>query len=339
MRRAVGGGVMADFDFHGISVRLEVDDETVSERLCGDFQFFRSSSLVPRMSFKVVVGRPPPTPGRPSLRRPGYRAFDRGTRRFIDYLGEACATWDYERLEGLIVGATPELAREAAHLAVLSRVGEALDRRGLHRVHALGVSLGDRAALLLLESGGGKSVLAMEALRGTALQLLSDDTPLIDAQGGVLPFPLRIGLLSQDDTRGVPGGCLGEFPRRGRPTKTTVSLEFFARRISKPASAVALLLGRRRPGPPLPARQALRPRALGALLDSMVVGRGVAQMSEYVLRAEKGHLRAWAGIAAARLRAALSVSWRVPAHDFFLSGDASADARRLERFLKETPDS
>lgn len=327
------------FDFHGVVVALEAADADVRERLRRDFEFFESEPASARLRFEVSLGAPPsPARGWPSLRRPGFEAFDLGPLRRIDYRGEAGASWDYERREGVIVGATRELAHELAHLAILSRVGEELDRRGLHRVHALGVSSGARAALLLLESGGGKSVLAMQILRASSLGLLSDDTPLVDAAGRVLPFPLCVGLLSAEHARGVPREFLREFPRRGRPTKTTVAPGFFSGRVCAEAAASALLLGRRGAGPPRMVR-ASRARALGALVDGMVVGRGVAQMAEYVLRLERGHLRLWGGIALSRLRAAARLAWSVPAYDFILSGDARADARELELFLSGAADS
>lgn len=318
---------------HGVAFRLDVADEGVRERLRGDFRYFEASPSAAPLRLSVAVGRPDVSSGRASLRRPGWAAYDDGDRRHIDYAGAASARWDYARGEGAVVAATPELARELAHLAVLSRAGEALDARGLHRVHALGVAHESRGALVLMGSGGGKSVLGLELLRSTRLGLLSDDTPLLDAAGGLRPFPLPLGLRSRELARGVPEGFLSDFPRRGRETKTVVDPAFFAERVSPRAELTALLLGRRRPGSPPRLRRISRARALAALIDGLVVGRGVAQMSEYVLRPRAAHLALWAGIAASRLRAAAAAAWSVPAYDFQLSGDAAADARALERLL------
>ena len=180
-------------------------------------------------------------------------------------------------------------------------------------------------------------MLAMEALRSTGLGILSDDSPVVTREGRMLAFPLRVGLRSRAFARDVPEGNLSEFPRRGRPTKTMVSVDFFADRISASADISALLLGSRGGAAPPLIRRASRARALGALAEGMVVGRGIAQMSEYVLRAESSHLLLWASIGISRLRAAVETVLRVPAYDFVLSGNARDDVRVLEEFLSQLP--
>ena len=325
-------------DFHGVAFRLDVSNAEVEEALRGDFKYFEASdrSLRPMLHLEVLVGSPAPPVGRKILRRGEYEAYDDGPIRHIDFRGDASARWDYKRKVGIIIARTVPLARELAHLAVLSRAGEELDRRGLHRVHALGVAQGRRGALILMGSGGGKSVLAMEALRSTGLGIISDDSPVVTGGGQMLAFPLRVGLRGKEFAQGVPSEMLSEFPRRGRPTKTMVALEFFSSRIPASVEISALLLGRRGVAGPPVIRRASRIRALLALADAMVVGRGVAQMSEYVLRAERSHLMLWADIGISRLRAAVETVLKAPAYDFVLSGNARDDVRVLEEFLSRS---
>lgn len=76
-------------------------------------------------------------------------------------------------------------------------LGLGLERSGLPRVHGLALARPERrdASLVLLPPGGGKSTLAHALmLKGSELNLLSEDTPILDARGGLWSYPFRLGL-------------------------------------------------------------------------------------------------------------------------------------------------
>src|SRR5262249_10881386 len=117
-----------------------------------------------------------------------------------------------------ITGDRAEGIRETAWEAILSALGEALDRRGVHRVHALGVECGGYAGLVVLPSGGGKSTLAcLLSLTQGPVRILSEETPLL-RNGWVYPFPLRLGLTPETALRFHPDTGR-PFPRRRFPAK------------------------------------------------------------------------------------------------------------------------
>ena len=60
----------------------------------------------------------------------------------------------------------------------------------------------------MLPSGGGKSTLALRALRDEGT-LLSEDSPLLDRRGRLHPFPLRIGINATTPTAFRPRACAG----------------------------------------------------------------------------------------------------------------------------------
>ena len=85
-------------------------------------------------------------------------------RRYIDYHGRALGVQD-ERTGNLkLYSRDPNLSYEAAYLYLLSQIGQHLDRRGMHRIHALGVEIRNRAVLILLPTGGGKSTLGLHLM-------------------------------------------------------------------------------------------------------------------------------------------------------------------------------
>src|SRR5204862_3607034 len=126
--------------------------------------------------------------------------FHNGKLSYIDYFGRGLVVFNRQALRCTIYGTNRELVHEIAYLFFLSTVGQYLDQRRLHRVHALGVSYRGRGILLLLPSGGGKSTMALKLLSHPGVLLLGEETLLIDRQVRILTFPLRlcVGIGSQE---------------------------------------------------------------------------------------------------------------------------------------------
>lgn len=319
------------FDFYGTSVRLASESAEVLDALRRDFAYFESSGPERAdIGLTLAVGRfPGGRRGLPLFRARDYRVFDSARGRAILYEDGAAAVHDFSRERGRVWAASAERLHELGYLAVLSRVGEALDRRGLHRVHALGIVSAGRAALLLLPEGGGKSTLALEIWRASRAGFLSEDTPLIDRRGRVLAFPLRWGFRDSADLGDVPTAMIRPFSRRRRAAKRLVDVGFFAERIVPQAPLRWLIVGRRGRRDRLAA--AGRAETAGALATSLVAGVGVPQMSEYLLR--PGAAGGLAGVAWSRARAAAGLlgARRVA---FELGGDPRRSARALLSFLE-----
>lgn len=315
---------------HGVGVLLEGDAE-VLEELRRDFAWFEDGCGSPaplRFTLRRETPPPPLPGGRAALRARRWSARDAGSLREIRYPEGAVARWDYRARAGSLWCEDPELLRELAYLAVLSRAGEELDRRGLHRVHALGFEKDGAGGLLLLPSGGGKSTLALELLRGTRLNVVAEDTPLLDRRGVLSAFPLRWGFGESADLRGVPETLVRPFRRRTYGLKRVVDVEFFRERVRSGVPLRWLLVGRPHGGA-LGVEKASRAEAAAALAVSLVVGHGVAQMSEYVLRPSMEAARVLPSSALSRLRAAYAALSCAQPLRFSPGTDPAAAARLL----------
>ncbi len=319
--------------FYGSRVRLLAGSQAELEPLRRDFEWFldgEEASAAP-VELRLSAGAAPAGfPEPPSRGR--YRAFDRGGERLIRYDDGAAARFDFAAGEGDIHAGSPERLHELAYLAVLSRAGEALDRRGLHRVHALGFRHGDGAGLLLLPSGGGKSVLALELLRRGVMGFFSDDTPLLSPGPALRAFPLRWSFRPDADLSDVPAERIRPFARREHGPKRLVDLGHFRHRVAREAPLRWIVLGR-----PGGARAAWRPASsaaiLAALSRDLVVGAGVAQMREYMLRPRAAP--ALAAIAWARARAALSAASGARAFELALGPDPASAADALSALVEK----
>src|SRR2546426_652623 len=154
----------------------------------------------------------------------------------------------------------------------------------LPRLHALGLAGSRGAVAVLLPSGGGKTTLALRALREDGVRLLSEDTPLIDRRGMLHPFPLRIGVNATDAAR-LPAGSVRELERMEFHPKLLLEVEAFADRIEpSPQPLRHLVIGRRSLGREARLEPVSRPAALGPLLREAVIGVGVYQGMEFVLQ-------------------------------------------------------
>ncbi len=317
-------------DVHGVRASLRCDDEGVREALRRDFEYFEvERDGAPDVALELKRRPPEPFPLSPwSWRGPGYAAQTRGSVRRIRYEDDATAVYDYASRRGVVTCGHAERLHELGYLAALSRVGEELDRRGLHRAHALGFESGGRGGLLLLPSGGGKSTLALELLRAGRLRLLSDDTPIVAEDGGLRALPLRLGLRNGADLAGVPAACVRPFERRRHGPKMLVELDFFRERVAAAAAPRWLLVGSRRAGK---ARlwSASAAEAAAGLGLNLVVGWGVAQMSEYMLRGSPAGAAFLASIAARRTRAAAALVRRCEILRFELGDDPRRAAAAL----------
>ncbi|MBI5240684.1 MAG: hypothetical protein HY926_09440 [Elusimicrobia bacterium] len=323
-----------NLDFHGIPVLLESRSAELIDALRRDFEYFivpggvQEPLLLLTLDLESMPAEERPE-GPPDFVLRDWRAFDAGPLRRVLYDDGALAVYDFQERRGRIWCSDQGRLHELGYLAVLSRAGELLEGRGLRRVHALGFAAGNRGGLLLLPSGGGKSVLALELVRSTGLNLLSDDSPLLSDSLRLKAFPLRWGFLAGQELPGVPEGMVRPFQRKAYGPKKLVDVGFFRGRIAAEADAAWLLIGRRYAGPPL-ISPASRLRAFISLLWWMVVGVGLAQMSEYMV------VPTWQGLGSL-LRLAwrrAGTAWRLAGTArclvFRLGPDPSANARALE---------
>ncbi len=330
-------------DFHGVGVQVTCDAPDIAGALGRDFSYFAQAGAGPAptsgmdVEIQGSLRRPPwgDLPAWPSvLEQPGFCAYQRGHIRWVDYQGKALARWDFDHEAGGVWSEDPDLLHELLYLLTLSRAGELLDRRGLHRVHALALEVQGRATLCLLPSGGGKTTLGVGALRQPGVRLMGDDMALVDRRGQVLPFPLRLGFSSPPP--GVDPGKLRRMRRREHGTKWLLDLDTLGDRVA-PAHTRArpdlLLVGRRLlAGPPSLERAPAR-AALPHLAREMVVGLGLPQLVEYFLRLEARDLVRKAALAASRAAAAAALASRSEVYRFSLSREKDANVALLRQLL------
>jgi hypothetical protein len=321
-------------NIHGVEVVVESDVAEFIDDLEFDFGAFAQLPQTPVqhvVSLKVARAPAQPPIGLKQTFRGTYGVcFDQGEVRHVLYPGPVWLRYDFQRDEGFLAGEDLASLYQRLYLTVLSRVGEWLDRRGLHRVHALGVDSPRGGCLFLLPSGMGKSTLAVPLLQREGWRLLSEDTPLIDRAGQLHPFPFRLGLRDHE--------AVSEFPvsdLRERSPKVMIRAEVFPL-CTGSVAATHIFVGAWTTG-----QSSLEPisihRVFSALFRDAVVGVGLPQVAELFLRRQMVDVANKAGLGFSRLVAALTLQRRCQCFRLFLGPDVKENVRLLTQWTASGP--
>jgi hypothetical protein len=328
------------FAFYGLTIEVSSAVADLVEEIRRHFSYFS----VPAGKGQVQVEMrfvPPPYAELPSLSAsvitPRNVCFQDKKITYIDYFGHGLAVYDRKEKRCVIYGQDHDLVHEIAYLFILSTVGQYLDSRRIHRVHALGVSYKQKGILLLLPSGGGKSTMALQLMRQPGFLLLGEDTPLVDRHGRILPFPLRIGVHPEQET-GIPPEYLRTVNRMEFDPKTLIDIEYFNDRLGEPVDPGLILVGERNLGDVSEIVPLARHRAFKAMVKYVIVGLGVYQGLEFLLERGLWELLGNGSVAASRVYNSLRLLARAPAYRFVLGRDKEKNRQTLVNFIHQNYD-
>jgi hypothetical protein len=340
--RSSGDTRATTFDFYGFRVTVTGDNDGVLEDVQRDFSYFRSPAG-DESAWLNVISEPFPRANLPAVRAalqtPRNIVYRDGDVSYVDYFGRGLMICQNKGTDYQIYCTDRDLAHEIAFLTMLSRVGEHLDARGLHRVHALGIEAGGRAILVLLPMGGGKTTLALRLLTTDDIRLLSEDSPLISRRasrrGQVFPFPLRIGVRVGEVPAGVPDKYCRTVQRMEFDPKTLIDIQHFNEKVGRPCPIGAILLGERWLSGTSFVCPVPRSYAIGPFIKNTVVGLGLYQGMEFLLERSGWEVLGKSRLALARFLTSLHVIRRSRVYRFGMSPGVEENADVLIGLARE----
>jgi hypothetical protein len=281
-------GTTVRLDICGLRVSIGGDWPEVCDSIRRDFAWFEvQPGGVAEIEIRVEQRHPDFAAfGEPvaSFVTPRNVVYQQGPRTVIDYFGRALSILDRELSLLIVQGTEAHLVHEAVYLFLLSRIGEHLDSLRTPRLHALGLRGPAGGVAVMLPSGGGKSTLALRALRTDGITLLSEDSPLIDRRGRLHPFPLRVGI-NESDAPALPAEHVRRIERMEFHPKLLLDIDYFRDRIEpEPVPLRHLVIGRRSLARDPRLEHVPRRRAVGPLIREAVIGVGLYQGMEFVLQ-------------------------------------------------------
>ena len=252
----------------------------------------------------------------------------------MDYFGKGLSIINTKTKEYKIYSADTQLRHEIVFLTILSLVGENLDSRRIHRVHALGIEIKGKAVLILLPQGGGKTTLMLELLKHNDVKLISEDTPLLNPSGEVLPFPIRIGIDAKAKLPDLPKNHIRLIERMEFGPKYLVDIECFEGKIAKhPSKPAFIIKGIRCLGAESRITPASRLDMLKAFIFNTVIGMGVYQGIEFIVQHSPLELIKKSGVAFSRLNNSYRAISRAKNLFFYMGGDIVRNSKTLIDFL------
>ncbi|MBI1860152.1 MAG: hypothetical protein HYR96_04445 [Deltaproteobacteria bacterium] len=318
-------------NFYGIRVRVE-GESALTARIEGEFGYFIADESVAPI-FRIRVH---PKFERTQNWRKLFRTkwstlyLSKGKERRVCFFNKAWVAYRFEAGECDVYCDEAPTSFEVVYLVVLSYVGEELDRRGLHRVHGMGLCRDGRGILFLGTSGVGKSTLAIEFLKEHSSRILSDDTPLVEESGGMMAFPQRIALKEMPS---LNPQHVKRFKRTEFGEKFVIASSYFRDRVQPSVLTDAVVYLTREGNDSIEIKSLTRAELFVLLLRWLVIGHETPQVWQLYLRFSP--LSVWwkSRILVSRLRCAWAISRRSRPWKVNLAEDAERSADQLKTWI------
>ena len=262
--------------------------------------------------------------------------YDDRNTRYNDYRSKGMTIFNYEINKGEIFSTDLEFLHELSYLMILSIVGKELDLLGIHRIHAMGVTVGDLDCLCMLPMGGGKSTLLANLLKYNDIEIISDDSPLITSDGKIKIFPIRLGVDPKlIDNIINPDENVYSLTRREYGSKALISLRGISSKVSSTNGSKQILIqGKRISGSDSRLRKARLYEIISSMLINLIIGIGLPMIFEYFWRSGIKDFFRKTKIFFKRLFCSLQLVRRSEFYVFEMGDRPSDNADMLYSFLK-----
>lgn len=333
------------FNFYGVTVSVSSLCHSLLKRLERDFSLYLvgKTSEPAHLSIESILEMPPVRSFphlRPTWSSHKVIVYDEGAKRVCFYTDRGQSEFNFNNESASVWAQGIELLHEITYLMILSRVGKVLDRQGVHRIHACGFRVDGKRVLLTMPTGGGKSTFFVEMSQDyPEIELMGDDTVLIDSMGYPHPFTIRVGLPEHFHEKFKSSTYT--LMRREYGMKTLLPIELLGPKVlrenleSLDEDKITLLFGSRLEDEDrLSMKRIGRYEAFLELISPMIVGEGLAMIIEYFW--ETGVKDFWvkAGIALSRVRAAWRLSGRADCWRVELGTDRSTNSSYIREKLR-----
>lgn len=327
------------FSFYGLGIELKCQDIQTLQNIQRDYSFFLNDGVAPKVFFEVFNEAPDYSKFssiKAHLYTPRNICYRQKDLSFIDYFGKGLTVIDHRNEIYRVFCSDPHLRHEIVFLSILSLVGQNFDLRNIHRVHGLGLEVNNKAILILLPSGGGKTTLLLEVLKNEFVKLISEDSPLVSTSGKALPFPIRIGVSHQDKPQDIPDEHLHLIKRMEFGPKYVIDIDIFKDKISREALPVQYILcGVRCLGDESYIKPLSKYSTLKELVKNSVVGLGLYQGIEFLLERGIFELFKKTGVLLSRFKNACKIASRSKTYSFVIGSDRKKNVETFLNFCQE----
>ena len=327
------------FSFYGFGIQVNCDDSQTLQAIKRDYSFFENDTTALEVFFDVF-NQAPDYSKLPCLKAYLYTPRNICYRHkgisYIDYFGKGLTIIDLKKNSYRVFCSDPDLRHEIVYLSILSLVGQNLDSRKIHRVHGLGLEINNKAFLILLPSGGGKTTFLLDIIKHQAVKLISEDSPLIDASGMAIPFPLRIGVPFDSKPPDIAPEHLHFTKRMEFGPKYLIDLGVFKGKIvKKPFPVRYILCGQRCLGDESYILPLSKLDTLKEFVKNSVIGIGLYQGLEFLLQKGFFEILKKSGIIFSRFKNSSKTISKAKTYSFVIGSDRRKNAQIFLKFLSD----
>lgn len=276
-----------NLNIYGVNIECQSHSFELISLLSKDFQYFKTEKALKNPYLYQFYIHPPPFERLSNLSVDKHSAnsmtTDQGNIRYNNYYGKALSVYDLKAESCQVFSENINILHELSYLIILSRSGKKLETQGMHKVHAFGVSKSGKAIIGMMPMKGGKTTTFLELLKYKDLDILSDDTPIVNAKGYLLPFPLRIGIESNAEKPKGDKSKIYSIERSHYGKKILFPIDYFENQVSGVCSDAILIDCKRWYNSDCALIKVKKYQMISPLVKNMLVGVGLPLIIEYFL--------------------------------------------------------
>lgn len=262
--------------------------------------------------------------------------YDDGEIRYNDYYKEALTIYDYKNEKCELFSEKLDRLHEITYLVILSRTGKLMDTNGFYKVHACGVKKNNVSVVTMLPMKGGKTTLFTNLIKDKSVEIISDDTPIVDRNGNIHSYPLRIGLENLDQFPEEIKTKAYTIDRKQYGKKFLISTEDLGNSVAAQSTGrIVLINGIRCSNRDCELVKISTIRMFTFLCTHMIVGLGLPMIIEYFLRPSISDWILNLKIGFGRTFAALRLAMKAENYLCYMGENPELNAEMIQsRFLK-----
>ena len=271
---------------------------------------------------------------KPLFQRQNSITYEHNGIRYNDYYGHVVSLFNARRGEAFLTGTDLDKLYEVTYLLILSRSGKFADMSGIHKIHAFSIVHRGKGLICMQPMRGGKSTLFTEIVLNHDVEIGSDDTPLINDQGTLLSFPLRVSLEAIPPKLALTDKDYYLMKREFFKSKFSLSLKKFAKPISQECNQYIFVEAHRSTFESPKIVKMSRLRLFRRLFHHMVIGFGLPIIFEYFWESGYKDFFIKTFIFIKRFTLALKLTFTKDGYDFYLCSDSKKNADAILKLIQ-----
>lgn len=325
-------------NLHGLVIECKGPSPELEAKLLRPFGLFLADQGTAGVTIEIVETLPPYEDFpelESSFSTPRNIVYDTREYKLIDYFGKGATIENKAESRFTIYGDDDNFLQEAFYLLVISVFGQYCDKHGMLRIHAMSLSYADKAFLVPIPPGGGKSTMAFSMLQEEGFRLISDDEPIVSTSGHILPFALRIGTLDEKRTRNIPEEFVYSIDRMEFGPKFFIDVRYWESQLEHRELEEIIYIVARRVLNGTPAIKKIpKYKVLKSITRDGIIGVGLYQGLEFMLSHSPWSTVAQIGTVIKRAIVAWKMLRRAKTYSFVITRDIDENRRVFAEFAR-----